>query len=148
MSKRRMQKLVDFEVQSSLLVRLVIHWLLFLIVNVVGVVFWIRLVEQPTDDWSTVWTAAMQRLLPFALISLALLPVFIWDSLKLSNRFAGPILRVRRALSRLANGETPELIEFRQSDFWKSLALDLNRAFVHQTERTHIGPETESQPKR
>ena len=130
MAKRRLQKYVDREVQSSLLRRLSVHWLLFMIANVIAITLWTKLVDTPMDSWSDTFTLSWQRLVPFILVSFALTPVFVWDAVKLSNRFAGPIVRVRHALAQIADGHSPKPIEFRNGDFWKSLASDLNRAFA------------------
>ncbi len=130
MAKRRLQKYVDREVQSSLLRRLSVHWVLFMVANVMAITLWTKLVDTPMDPWSDTFTLSWQRLIPFALVSLALTPVFVWDAIKLSNRFAGPIVRVRHALAQIADGHSPKPIEFRNGDFWKSLAIDLNRAFA------------------
>jgi len=110
--------------------RLAGHWCLFLIANVFAIVMWIRLLETPTEPWSETLRLTWQRILPFAMISLVLAPAFIWDAMKLSNRFAGPIVRVRKFLAQIANGQSPNPVEFRSGDFWKSLAQDLNRAFA------------------
>ena len=98
--------------------------------NITGIILWTRFIDTPTDPWETTFAMACQRGTPFVLVSFALAPVFIWDAIKLSNRFAGPIVRVRRALAQIADGHPPQAIGFRNGDFWKSLALDLNRAFV------------------
>ena len=89
--------------------------------------------DTSMEPWEETYALTWPRLVPFVLVSLALVPVFIWDSFKLSNRFAGPIVQVRRALAQIADGQTPKAIEFRQGDFWKSLANDLNRAFATTT---------------
>ena len=130
MAKRRLQKYVDREVQSSLLRRLSAHWVLFMVANVMAITLWTRLMDTPTELWSETFALTWQRVVPFLLVSFALAPVFVLDALKLSNRFAGPIVRVRRALAQIADGQTPKAIEFRNGDFWKSLANDLNRAFA------------------
>ena len=130
MSKRRSQKYVDREVQTSLLRRLSLHWFLFLFANGLALLMWTRFLETPSESWDVTLRLTLQRALPFALISFAIVPVFVWDALKLSNRFAGPIVRVRRALDQIASGASPRPIEFREGDFWKSLAKDLNRAFA------------------
>ena len=129
MSKRRLQKYVDREVQSSLMTRLCGHWVLFMIANLFAILCWTRFMDTPAEPWETTLTLTWQRVLPFGLVSLALVPVFIWDAIKLSNRFAGPIIRVRRVLAQYADGQDFNAIEFRQGDFWKALANDLNRAF-------------------
>ena len=130
MSIRRSQKFVDREVQTSLLRRLCLHWFLFMFANGLAILMWTRFLETPSESWEVTLRLALQRALPFALISFALVPVFVLDAMKLSNRFAGPIVRVRRALAEIANGASPRPIEFRNGDFWKSLAQDLNRAFA------------------
>lgn len=127
MSNRRFRTLVDNEVQSSLLFRLLAHWVLFMLANAAAVIIWVRLIELPTEAWQEVMSVAAQRLIPFILISVSLVPIFILNSLKVSNRFAGPFVRIRRVIALMAEGKTPEKIEFRQGDFWKSVAHDLNR---------------------
>ncbi len=129
MAKRRLQKYVDREVQSSLLVRLCAHWLLFMFANLIAVTLWTRFMDTPTEAWEATFALTWHRVVPFVLVSLAIAPVFIWDAVKLSNRFAGPIVRVRQVLERFADGHDFKAVEFRQGDFWKSLASDLNRAF-------------------
>lgn len=127
MSNRRFRTLVDNEVQSSLMFRLLSHWGLFMLANAAAVILWVRLIEMPTDAWQEVMSIAGQRLIPFIMISISLVPIFILNSLKVSNRFAGPFVRIRRMIATMAEGKTPEKIEFRQGDFWKSVAHDLNR---------------------
>lgn len=124
---RRMQNLVDREVQSSLAKRLLLHWLLFLIATSLSVLMWVRLIEAPTDSWQTVINMSIGRLIPLAVTAVVLLPMFIKDSITLSNRFAGPVVRVRRALADFADGKSIEPVELRQGDFWKSLAHEVNR---------------------
>ena len=115
------------------MVRLCLHWLLFMAANVIAITLWTRLMDTPVEPWEATFTLAWQRIVPFALVSCALVPVFVMDALKLSNRFAGPIVRVRRVLAAIADGQPPKNIEFRQGDFWKSLASDLNRAFARRS---------------
>jgi hypothetical protein len=143
---RRSQKYVDREVQTSLLRRICIHWVLFMIANICAMTLWTRFLETPFEPWSETLRVTWNRVLPFTLISLALLPVFVWDALKLSNRFAGPIVRVRKVLTQIANGQTPKPIEFRQGDFWKSLAHDLNRAFLFRTSASPAKADDVSSP--
>lgn len=124
---RRIQNLVDREVQSSLAKRLLLHWLLFLIATSLSVLMWVRLIEAPTESWQTVINMSIGRLIPLAVAAVVLLPMFIKDSISLSNRFAGPVVRVRRALADFADGKSIEPVELRQGDFWKSLAHEVNR---------------------
>lgn len=97
--------------------------------NVTAIFFWTRFMDTPTDSWEATFAMTWQRGIPFLLVSLSLAPVFIWDAIKLSHRFAGPIVRVRRVLAQFADGQDFKAVEFRDGDFWKSLASDLNRSF-------------------
>lgn len=130
MAKRRLQKFVEREVQSSLMRRLCTHWFMFIFANLIVLLFWTRFLDTPTEPWAETFTVTWLRVVPFIVVSIALAPVFIWDAIKFSNRFTGPIVRVRRELALIADGHVPKAIEFRNGDFWKSLANDFNRAFV------------------
>ena len=48
-----------------------------------------------------------------------LLPVFLYDTVKLSNRFAGPVIRLRRAMQAISQGNAVEKLQFRENDFWR-----------------------------
>ncbi len=123
---RRKRTLIDFEVQSSLLRRMAFQWLSFLLVNAIALFAWTYLLAGAENPLESHVTEFIQLYAPVLLISLALLPVYLLDAAKLSNRFAGPILRVRKALADAAAGSKVEPIKFRENDFWKSLAEDLN----------------------
>jgi hypothetical protein len=132
MVKRRNQNYIDREVQSSLLRRMCGQWLMFFVANVLALVAWTITTEPPANSQYETIQLVAQRLAPFLLVSVALAPVFFWDTLKLTNRFAGPIVRVRRALLQIAEGKSPGELEFRSGDFWRCLANDLNRAFLYR----------------
>jgi hypothetical protein len=58
---------------------------------------------------------------------IVIFPIFAYDSLKLSNRFAGPMVSFRNALKKLSRGEPVKPLSFRKGDFWRELAADFNR---------------------
>lgn len=124
---RRIQNLVDREVQSSLAKRIVLHWFVLMFATALGIFAWTRLIEAPTEPWESVLNISLGHLTPVVITFLVMLPMFIKDSLSLSNRFAGPIVRVKRALADFADGKSIEPVEFRNGDFWKSLAHEVNR---------------------
>jgi hypothetical protein len=126
MLKRRTSSFADWEVQSFLVFRLCVHWALFLTAIAIGVLFWIKLCSDPTLTWQETQTQFMASFMPVLITSLAVLPVFILDSVRLSNRFTGPIFRLRKTLSNLNEGQQEVALEFRENDFWKSLAKDFN----------------------
>jgi methyl-accepting chemotaxis protein len=63
---------------------------------------------------------------PALIASFILLPLVIYDIISLSNRFTGPLFRLRRSMRALANGEEVKPIRFRDGDFWQGLAEEFN----------------------
>lgn len=130
---RRKRNFVDFEVQTSLLRRLALQWVAFLAVNCLALYCWTYLLNGAEESLGAHMTHFLQLYLPVLIISAALLPVFLLDAAKLSNRFVGPILRVRRALAEAAKGDKVKPLRFRENDFWRSLADDLNSVLKLET---------------
>jgi hypothetical protein len=124
---RRIQNLVDREVQNSLAKRILLQWFALMFATALAILAWTRLIEAPTEPWESVLNISLGHLTPVVITFLVMLPMFIKDSLSLSNRFAGPIVRVKRALADFADGKPIEPVEFRHGDFWKSLAHEVNR---------------------
>jgi hypothetical protein len=58
---------------------------------------------------------------------LCLIPVFAYDAVKLSHRFAGPMVSLRRTLEQLADGKVVEPLRFRKDDYWHGLSDATNR---------------------
>jgi hypothetical protein len=83
---------------------------------------------------------------PLLLTLIALLPFVLYDTLKLSNRFAGPIFRLRRHLQQFNNGEAVPRIKFRDGDYWPDLAILVNalieRVRVAEERAAAAGPVT------
>jgi hypothetical protein len=51
----------------------------------------------------------------------------VWDTLKLTNRIVGPMCRVRASLRRINEGQEDwRPISFREGDFWREIADELN----------------------
>jgi len=125
--KKRTKAYVDTKVQFALAKRIVLHWVTFVAVAV-GITFVLHfLTENPFQTWSEASSEMWSRHGMFFLVLLVMLPAFVWDTIKLSNRFAGPMLRFRAAVKSLASGEPCEPIEFRGDDFWCDLARDFNK---------------------
>ena len=130
--KRRSQVVSDQEVQGGIFRRVGLQWITLLFANAVGMTMWVRLFELPDTPWSVTFEETFYRYIPFFLISVALLPAFIWDINRTTSRFAGPINRLRRALSDAASGRTVEPLQFRSNDFWKQIAGDFNTLLMKQ----------------
>lgn len=124
--KKRSQFMVEPAVQRAFLVRAAIYWLASVLC-----------VTLLVDCWSTLCERAGLLNVRFGLLSgsplalpitgsLLLMPLVVWDMLRLSNRLVGPLQRLRASMQRLTAGEPVTLIQFRDGDFWKGYADDYN----------------------
>jgi len=122
---RRRKFLVDNAVQGALAARVGWYWLFFAASVAMLLIVWTAFVDRPQrsgDLFATAWT----RVGPALLASILLLPLVMIDVLRLSNRFAGPMYRVRNGLRQLARGETVAPIVLRKKDYWTDVARDFN----------------------
>jgi hypothetical protein len=71
---------------------------------------------------------------PYLIASGLLLPIVAHSAIRFSNRFAGPMVRIRRSLKQLAEGEIPHVV-FRENDFWTDVADDINKLAARQARR-------------
>ncbi len=55
-----------------------------------------------------------------------LAPLLAYDLIHISNRFVGPMFRLRRELRKLSNGETVPPMFSRQGDFWADASDSFN----------------------
>lgn len=123
---RRKAEFIDPEVQGALARRMAFHWLLYTAVTA-ALVVGLKWMSNPFIPFSDHAAQAWFMYGPLLLVLVCLAPVFIFDALRLSNRFTGPVLRLKNATKQLAAGERPAKINLRQGDFWKELAEDFNR---------------------
>lgn len=125
MSKRS-RLLVDPSVQWSIAGRILMHWGFFLLCLVsIGAMVRI-LVAVGNQPFSEAWRSAAFSQIPTLGVMFVLMPIFLRDTLKLSNRFAGPMFRLRTALKSLSGDEQTKPIKFRGGDFWQEAAEDFN----------------------
>ncbi len=123
---KRSRLFVDAQVQGSLIRQLIIHWALM------GFLMFLYLFSlQAFGNGFTL--SFKDNLLHLgsqygilAVVLLVISPVFIYDTVKLSNRFVGPMVKFRSTLKQLANGEDVQVGSFRQNDFWNELSRELN----------------------
>ncbi|MEO0529513.1 MAG: hypothetical protein AAF266_02935 [Planctomycetota bacterium] len=123
---RRKSEFIDPEVQGALARRISVHWLLYTLVAS-GLVVGLKWMTNPFTPLTDHVVQAWWTYGPLLLVLVCLAPIFVFDAVKLSNRFTGPVLRLRNATRQLAAGERPGRIQLRDGDFWKELAEDFNR---------------------
>lgn len=122
---KRKRLFVDPKVQGWLIAKVVLYWIVCLITIVLMLLVW-RIITGPARMFYTHLDAMWFHFGPALIASFLLLPMVITDIIRFSNRFVGPILRLKRSMGRLARGEEVEPLEFREGDFWQEFAADFN----------------------
>ena len=122
---KRKQYLVDKKIQLGMAMRLLTYWAAtWLVVFCVPI-----LVRTFTSELSFTQLAVSiigDFWFPMA-ISAFCLPIVAYDSLRFSNKIAGPVFKLRRVINQLADKKVVEPISFRQGDYCQDLASDFNR---------------------
>ena len=138
MAMKRRQHFVDSHVQGSLLRRILVHWLVFFGVACLSVVALQSLLGNPGVPMMERVQSEMGEFVFLGIVLLSLFPAFMLDTIRFSNRFVGPIARLRRSLRELGeDGKTPTL-QFREADFWADVAQEfntINQRVQQQTDR-------------
>jgi hypothetical protein len=117
---------VDPKVQGGLALRIALYWLVCLLTITLMLLCW-RIITGPVRPFYTHLDDLWFFNGPAIVASLLLLPLVVVDIVRWSNRFAGPMLRLRRSMRALARGESVKPIEFRGNDFWCRKATPLRR---------------------
>ena len=124
---KRRRLLIDGPVQLGLVKRIVFHWFTFLAAVVVVLPLYRAIV---TGDFATPFSQRLTQVGVESAILLtlfaALLPYFIYDTFRLTNRFAGPMYRMHQTIRSLAGGESLPPMKFREGDYWQEVAKDFN----------------------
>lgn len=122
----RTRLLVDPKVQGALLFRVVLYWCVSVAVVVMLAAVQVAWTVE-SAGWPVVFNRAALAFGPALIAAVALLPALLFDTLRVSSSFTGPMKRLRAEVRRLADGEQLEPIKFRGGDFWDDLAGEFNR---------------------
>ena len=126
----RKRTFIDRQIQGALLGQIVRHWAIYICATFVILIpleIMFGGMNQPfVEHVRTVFS----RNAMLYLVALCLLPLFARDVIRLSHRWVGPVLRIRRELQRVANGEPLKPVSLRKDDFWHELAADFNAALA------------------
>ena len=122
---KRKHLFVGPKVQGALVARVVLYWAVCLITISLMLLCW-RILTGPARMFYTHFNDMWFFYGPVLIASVVLLPLVIVDIIRMSNRFAGPMLRLRRAMRELARGQQVAPIKFRKGDFWQDFAEDFN----------------------
>lgn len=117
---KRRKAVVDARMQWMLATRVVLHFFLF----ICGGAAFGLIVQFLSDPFASplehIKTFAKHSA-PMLVVLLCLIPVFIRDTLTLSNRIVGPICRLRDTVKRMGEGEDVPPLQFRKNDMWEDM---------------------------
>jgi hypothetical protein len=115
-----------------------LYWFLFLAVGAflsIG----LQVLRDPFQPISSHFSLFLKNNSCFVAVILCMTPIYLWDMVKLSNRFAGPIMRLQRSMRSLAEGAPVGKLAFRPGDFWLDLADDFNLLVEQKSESAPSG---------
>ena len=127
MNRKRKQKYVDTNVQGALLRRILFHWVAFFFVTALTVILMKSLIGDMNLTFMENVKNSVGEFSLIGVILLCLFPVFMLDTVRFSNRFVGPIGRLRRHLQELGTERSTQKCAFRDNDFWSEMAGEFNR---------------------
>ncbi len=140
----RKQLFVDPKVQGALVLRVILYWAFCLITITIMLLCW-RIMTGPARLFYTHFSDLWFYYGPALIASVLVLPLVVIDSLRMSNRFVGPLLRLRRSMRELTRGEHVEPLGFRDDDFWHDFAVEFNELAARvQGESPAAKPEEET----
>lgn len=149
-SRMRRRVYVDHEVQGALVRHMVQSWLMSLVaIGTLTLLGWMFI--HPGLQAFVGPTAFMTEVLPMGVVGLAsallVLPLVLWRLVTLSHRFVGPIIRLRRGMSEVADGGELRPINFRRGDYWTNVADDYNAMIDRFKEKPEPASPLKSTPE-
>ena len=126
MNHQRKKNYVDSHVQGSLLKRIILHWLAFFVVAGMSIIMLQSLLGDVNLSLGERISRQIGEFTLIGVIMVCLFPVFLLDTIRFSNRFVGPIARMRRHLREIGETGTTDECKFRGDDFWSEMAGELN----------------------
>lgn len=128
--ERRTTYFVNRDVQGKIVIRVVLYWLAC-IAAVVGLLavapMAVASFYGANVDFGGILIHLWVKFWPVGCASLLVLPIVIVDSIRMSHRFVGPLLRIGNDMQRLVDGEEVPPVELRQHDAWAELAEAFNK---------------------
>ncbi len=134
----RRRLFVDPQVQGALILRVVLYWVLCLVTITLMLLCW-RILTGPARLFYTHFDDMWFHYGPAMVASCIMLPLLVVDIVRLSNRFVGPLVRLRRAMRALARGEHVQPVSFREGDFWLEFAQEFNAMLARYERDCHRG---------
>jgi hypothetical protein len=121
----RQQVWVDRSVQGVLVGRVILYWVCALLYVGLGSACF-QYNQNP--DWTLAKHAQVLfgQMWPWLPTVIILLPLAVYDVVRLSNLFAGPVCRLRKHFAALREDIACAPLVFREEDYWRDLAAPIN----------------------
>ena len=114
-NNQRKRVVVDQQLQSQLARRIVTYWCLTWLL-----VFTLPILVRMFSENVPFQQLATQIIADFwfpIVMSVFMIPIVVWDSIRFSNRVAGPIYRITKTIRELAGQAPVRTLKIRQNDF-------------------------------
>ena len=122
----REQLLIEKDVQCALLMRAGLH-ATALAVYFTVTQFFAQSIDSPDAGIVELFFRLTDEAIYWGPGLMLLGPLIAYDILKLTNRFSGPVFRLRREMDRLIADESKQPLSFRDEDYWADLADRYNQ---------------------
>jgi hypothetical protein len=130
---KRTRLLVNRRVQGRVLLRVLWLWGLYHFV-LWNVMFFFRFMQYCGERLtggqartsSELFAEFFHNHYSLLICAVIVLPYLVWDVLKLTHRFVGPLVQFQRCLTRMTNGERPDEVKIRKHDFLGELQDSFN----------------------
>ena len=144
----RRQTLMDRSVQGSLLRRIAFYSLACSLYFMMTLVITESL-SNPKEALAETTRRCLEEALFWAPGVMLLTPIIIYDLLRVANRWAGPVFRLRREMQQLAGGNALEPVAFRDGDDWQDVTESFNqiRDELRQLRKLQAAVDLRSKPE-
>jgi hypothetical protein len=122
------------EFQSKLGYRVGLYWLIFAI-SLFTLLFAWRLMTEGRTDLVRQFTATVYDNIPLFISLLVMLPFIAWDIIRFANRFAGPLVRIRRTMQSITDNEPVQPVRLRKDDFLMEIQDECNLMLIALEQR-------------
>jgi methyl-accepting chemotaxis protein len=138
--------------QTKLSLRIGAYLVLFLAVLMNFLFAW-KLWREGVINPVEQFVAMLQNYLPVIICLLVLVPVMAWDAVRFSHKLVGPLVRFRRTMQDITEGQLVRPIKLRQGDHLLEMRDDFN-AMLESLQRRGVpvlkpaDPASEELPQR
>ncbi len=112
---------IDTRVQGVLIGRIVLYWVSAMLYVSLGSACF-QYYQHPTWTLAKHFENLFTQFWPWLPSAILCLPLIIFDIVRLSNLFVGPIYRLRQHLDELNQDPNCRALKFRDDDYWQELA--------------------------